>query len=311
LDFLRPPDESRFVRVDTGVCQGDQISVYYDPMIAKLIVWDESRDRALQRLRTALSQYCISGTVTNLDFLYNLATSRPFEDAQLDTGFIDEHANLIFHKHRGNLERELPITALALLLHKQRQAKLTASCIDPYSPWQDTSAWRLNGPHIHHITVHCRQQNYAVELEQRGQQYRVRAVGHETLLAGALEDDTLHLEIDGHRRQATLAHTHNRFTLFLPEGACHFQEVFADTGETEDAADDSGLRAPMNGTVVTLLAQVGDQIEAGAPLLIMEAMKMEHTIRAPCSGVVQAFYYESGDLVDGGAALVDFIVSEE
>ena len=168
LDFLRPPDESRFVRVDTGVCQGDQISVYYDPMIAKLIVWDESRDRALQRLRTALSQYCISGTVTNLDFLYNLATSRPFEDAQLDTGFIDEHANLIFHKHRGNLEHELPIAALALLLHKQRRAKLTASCIDPYSPWQDTSAWRLNGPHSHHITR---------ALPATGLRGRVRAAG--------------------------------------------------------------------------------------------------------------------------------------
>jgi len=87
LDFLRPPEESRYVRVDTGVCQGDEISVYYDPMIAKLIVWDESRERALQRLGSALSQYRISGTVTNLDFLYNLATCRPFVEAQLDTGF--------------------------------------------------------------------------------------------------------------------------------------------------------------------------------------------------------------------------------
>ena len=311
LDFLRPPDESRYVRVDTGVCQGDHISVYYDPMIAKLIVWDESRDRALQRLSTALSQYRISGTVTNLDFLYNLATCHPFEEAQLDTGFIDEHAQLLFHTHRGNLERELPLAALALLLHKQRRAKLTASCIDPYSPWQDTNAWRLNGPHSHHITLHCQQQDYAIELEQRGTQYRVRAAGHETLLAGTLEDDTLHLEIDGHRRRATLAHTHDSFTLYLPEGACHFHEVFADTGEAEDTGGDGGLRAPMNGTIVTLLARVGDQIETGAPLLVMEAMKMEHTIRAPCPGIVQAFYYESGDLVDGGAALVDFVVSEE
>ena len=74
LAYLQPPEESRHVRVDTGVRQGDEISVYYDPMIAKLIVWDESRERALQRLATALADYRIGGTVTNLDFLYNLAT---------------------------------------------------------------------------------------------------------------------------------------------------------------------------------------------------------------------------------------------
>jgi 3-methylcrotonyl-CoA carboxylase alpha subunit len=108
-----------------------------------------------------------------------------------------------------------------------------------------------------------------------------------------------------------LAHTHDRFTLYLPQGACHFHEVFADTGEAEGAESDGGLRAPMNGTVVTLLAQKGDQVDTGAPLLVMEAMKMEHTIRAPCRGIVQAFYYKSGDLVDGGATLIDFIVSED
>ncbi|MFL3653809.1 MAG: biotin carboxylase N-terminal domain-containing protein [Halioglobus sp.] len=311
LDFLQPPDESRYVRVDTGVCQGDDISVHYDPMLAKLIVWDESRDRALQRLSTALSQYRISGTVTNLDFLYNLATCRPFEDAQLDTGFIDQHADLIFHTHRGNIQRELPIAALALLLHTQRQAKLTASCVDPHSPWQDNNAWRLNSPHTHHINLHYQQHDYAVELEQQGKQYRVRAAGHETLLAGTLVDDRLHLEIDGHQRRATLAHTHDRFTLYLPEGACHFHPIFADTGEPEDASGGGGLQAPMNGTIVMLLAGVGDKIEAGAPLLVMEAMKMEHTIRAPCAGTVQTFYYKSGDLVDGGAVLVDFVVNEE
>ena len=311
LGFLRMPEESRYVRVDTGVCQGDHISVYYDPMIAKLIVWDESRDRALRRLCDALSEYRISGAVTNLDFLYNLATCRPFEDAQLNTGFIDEHKNLLFQTHNGNPVRELPLAALALLLHKQRQAKRVISCLDPYSPWQDNNAWRLNEPHNHRITLHWQQQDYTVELEQRGEQYSVRALGHETLLAGTLEDDTLHFENAGHRQCATLAHTHDRFTLYLPEGACHFHEVFADTGETEGADSDGGLRAPMNGTVVTLLAQKGDQVDTGAPLLVMEAMKMEHTIRAPCRGIVQAFYYQSGDLVDGGATLVDFIVSED
>ncbi|MCL4159389.1 UNVERIFIED_CONTAM: hypothetical protein GTU68_029218, partial [Idotea baltica] len=129
LAFLQPPEETAHVRVDTGVRQGDEISVYYDPMIAKLVVWDESRERALQRLAIALAEYRIGGTVTNLDFLYNLATSRPFVEAELDTGFIERHHDLIFHDRQQDLERELPMAALAILLHQQ--AKNRARPQDP------------------------------------------------------------------------------------------------------------------------------------------------------------------------------------
>ncbi len=310
LDFLRPPDESRYVRVDTGVCQGDEISVYYDPMIAKLIVWDESRERALHRLGTALAEYRISGTVTNLDFLYNLATCRPFAEAELHTGFIEQHRELIFHEQSQDLERELPLAALALLLHQQAQIQ-AVSCSDPYSPWQQNTAWRLNEPHMHRLTLHCRQHDHSVEVEQRGAHYRVRAAGRETLLEGTLTGDILHVEIEGHRRRGTLARTQDGFTLYLSEGACHFHDVRSDTGEADQAGSAGGLRAPMNGTIVALLAQVGVLVDTGTPLLVMEAMKMEHTIRAPGPGVVQAFYYQSGELVAGGAALLDFAASEE
>jgi 3-methylcrotonyl-CoA carboxylase alpha subunit len=310
LDYLRPPDESPHVRVDTGVCQGDEISVYYDPMIAKLIVWDESRERALQRLGKALSEYRISGTITNLDFLYNLATCRPFVEAKLHTGFIDEHRELIFHEQSQDLARELPLAALALLLHKQCQTGLRA-CMDPWSPWRNTNAWRLNEPHMHRLTLLCHQQQHTVEVEQRGAQYLVRVAGRETQLQGTLDGELLHIESQGHRRSGTLACAQDGFTLYLPEGACHFHEVLADTGETDESVSANGLRAPMNGTVVALLAQVGARVDAGTPLLVMEAMKMEHTIRAPCPGVVQAFFYQSGELVAGGAALLDFAASGE
>ncbi|MBK6511072.1 MAG: acetyl/propionyl/methylcrotonyl-CoA carboxylase subunit alpha [Haliea sp.] len=310
LDFLRPPEESRYVRVDTGVCQGDEISVYYDPMIAKLIVWDESRERALQRLGSALSDYRISGTVTNLDFLYNLATCRPFALAQLDTGFIEEHRDLIFHEQSQDLARELPLAAFALLLHKQQQ-RAPASCIDPYSPWQNNNAWRLNEPHIHRLQLHCHQADHVVNVEQRGAQYRLSIGGQETLIEGKLDGDTLHFEVGGHRRRGTLARTHNSFTLYLPEGACHFHEVLADTGEADSAGGDNALKAPMNGTVVTLLVEVGATVAANTPLLVMEAMKMEHTIRAPGPGTIHAFFYAAGDLVAGGAPLLDFVPDEE
>ena len=305
LGYLQPPEESRHVRVDTGVRQGDEVSVYYDPMIAKLIVWDESRERALQRLATALAAYRIGGTVTNLDFLYNLATSRPFREAELDTGFIEKHSDLIFHQRPQDLERELPLAALALLLHKQQQGS-ASSWVDPWSPWQSGSAWRLNEPHAHRLILHCHQQDHAVEVEQRGALYIVRSAGREAQLHGELLGDSLQIEVEGHRQRGTLASTQDGFTLYLAKGACHFHEVLPDLGDSDAAGADADLAAPMNGTIVALLAKVGSTVEANTPLLVMEAMKMEHTIRAPVGGTVNAFYYQPGDLVDGGAELLDF-----
>ncbi|MCB1708651.1 MAG: 3-methylcrotonyl-CoA carboxylase, partial [Halioglobus sp.] len=278
---------------------------YYDPMIAKLIVWDESRERALQRLATALAAYRIGGTVTNLDFLYNLATCQPFRDAELDTGFIEKHAELIFHQRPQDMAQELPLAALALLLHRQ-QGGTANSWADPWSPWQGGSAWRLNEPHVHHLTIHCHQQDHAVEVEQQGPLYIVRFAGRTVQLRGELLGDSLQLDVEGHRQRGTLARTRDGFTLYLPWGACHFREVLPDIGEADGAGANAGLRAPMNGTIVALLAAVGSTVEANTPLLVMEAMKMEHTIRAPVAGTVNAFYYRSGDLVDGGAELLDF-----
>jgi len=309
LAFLQPPEESTHVRVDTGVRQGDEISVFYDPMIAKLIVWDESRERALQRLASALAEYRIGGTVTNLDFLYNLATSRPFVEAEVDTGFIEKHRELIFHERHQDLERELPLAALALLLHKQQHSR-PGSSTDPWSPWNSSNAWRLNEPHTHRLTLHCHQQDHAVEVEQQGALFIVQAAGRETRLHGELVGDILHLEMEGHRQRGTLARTHDGFTLYLPEGACHFHEVLPDTGEADAGGAGAGLAAPMNGTIVALLAEVGSAVEADTPLLVMEAMKMEHTIRAPAAGKVEAFFYQPGDLVDGGAELLDFTTDE-
>jgi 3-methylcrotonyl-CoA carboxylase alpha subunit len=310
LAYLRPPAESPHVRVDTGVQQGDEISVYYDPMIAKLIVWDESRERALQRLATALMDYRIGGTVTNLDFLYNLATAAPFQRAELDTGFIERHSALIFHEREQDLARELPLAALALLLYRQQQA--APGSTDPWSPWNSGSAWRLNEPHAHHFVLHCHQQDFPVAVTQhRDGSYHIHSNGRSDTLRGQLEGDLLQVEHAGHRQRATLARTEDGFTLYLADGACHFREVRPDTGETDSSGAGSGLAAPMNGTVVTLLVAPGTRVEAKAPLLVMEAMKMEHTIRASAAGVVEQFFFAAGDLVDGGAELLSFTSAED
>jgi len=309
LAYLRAPAESRHVRVDTGVQQGDEISVYYDPMIAKLVVWDESRERALQRLDKALAEYRIGGTTSNLEFLYNLATCPPFIAAQVHTGFIEEHRELIFHNRDADAARDLPLAALALLLQRQADTR-DRFATDPHSPWNGHNAWRLNEPHIHRLQLACHGAEHAVEVEQRGAAYLVRACDEETLVSGELNGESLALDIAGHRQRGTLASTGEGFTLFLADRACHFSEVNPDTGESDADGAQAGLTAPMNGTIITLLAQPGDSVEADAALLVMEAMKMEHTIRAPAAGTVNAFYFQPGDLVDGGSLLLDFEVNE-
>ncbi|MGB1140943.1 MAG: acetyl/propionyl/methylcrotonyl-CoA carboxylase subunit alpha [Halioglobus sp.] len=305
LAFLQAPEESRYVRVDTGVLQGDEISVYYDPMIAKLVVWDESRERALQRLAGALAQYRIGGTTSNLEFLYNLATCEPFVQADVHTRFIEEHHERIFHQRDEDLEHDLPLAALALLLHRRGQDERGATS-DPWSPWNRHNAWRMNEPHVHRLQLLCHGNEHTVAMEECNDGYLVHAAGVETRLGGELDGDQLALDIAGHRLRATLAVSAADYTLFLPDRACHFSEVLADTGEADQGAGEAGLSAPMNGTIITLLTEPGAEVEADDALLVMEAMKMEHTIRAPKAGKVTAFYFQPGELVDGGSLLLEF-----
>ena len=118
-------------RVDTGVRQGDEVSIYYDPMIAKLIVWGEDRAQALQRLAVALTQYRIAGLTTNIDFLYNLATSEPFAQADLDTGFIQKHRALLFLNPSIDDHEAVALAALYLLLAQANQAQKRRLLIGP------------------------------------------------------------------------------------------------------------------------------------------------------------------------------------
>ena len=222
------------MRVDTGVRQGDEISVYYDPMIAKLIVWDESRERALQRLATALAEYRIGGTVTNLDFLYNLATCRPFVEAELDTGF---HRKA----QRADLPRATPGPGAGTAAGGARPAAAQTatqqrrSCIDPWSPWQDSNAWRLNEPHAHRLTLHCHQQDHPVEVEQRGRLYRVRR-GTRDALRGELEGTPCTLRSRVTASAAPWPAPRTALPCTCPRAPATFSEVLPDTGEADAQA---------------------------------------------------------------------------
>ncbi|MEH6589880.1 MAG: acetyl/propionyl/methylcrotonyl-CoA carboxylase subunit alpha [Halioglobus sp.] len=315
LSFLQPPQTSTHVRVDTGVLAGDDVSVYYDPMIAKLIVWDENRDKALQRLTRALKEYRIGGMTTNVDFLYNLANSTPFREADLDTGFIEKHHDAIFHDSNSDLESELPLAALYLVLRQQQQAQEARSqSHDANSPWFDASAWRLNEPHVHTLEIEIHGQCYPITIEQvgkgQGTRYLINANNKTTQVQGSLQGNELSGNLDGYLLSASVAEHDGIFSLYTQDSAITFRLIEADLGDDTDTGAGDGLTAPMNGTMVTLLVEAGAAVTADTALLVMEAMKMEHTIRAPADGKVVEFYYQAGDLVDGGTELLSFEIAE-
>ena len=281
LTVLQPPLESAHVRVDTGVVEGDDVSIYYDPMIAKLIVWDTDRDRALQRLTQALSEYRISGLTTNIGFLYNLAISQAFQNGDVDTGYIEEHEAEIFRQRDRDIDYAAPLAAAAIFKLREQQAQIQAAhSTEPNSPWHLCNSWGLPPSAL------------TIQIQQA--EVSVATSANQSDLANT-----------------SIAITESGFDLFTPEGFFHCSEVGPDLGLDTDNTDGGSLRAPMNGTVVSLLVETGTPVSKGDTLLVMEAMKMEHTIDAPADGMVTEFYFQPGDLVDGGADLLAFEGSEK
>jgi len=145
LVHLAPPEENLHVRVDTGVEQGDAISPFYDPMIAKLIVWDANREQALARMLQALAQYRIVGVANNVEFLSRLVASPAFSRAELDTGLIERERDFLFATDAPIPREVFLVAALATLLREEARAGAEAAGhTDPLSPWHRRDGWRLN-----------------------------------------------------------------------------------------------------------------------------------------------------------------------
>jgi 3-methylcrotonyl-CoA carboxylase alpha subunit len=314
LTWLQQPTESAFVRVDTGVVQGDEVGVFYDPMIAKLIVWDEDRQRALQRLDRALSVYRIIGVVTNIDFLRRLINNPAFVAEELSTDFIAQHKESLFKTAELSLESMAPLACLYLILHRQAKRDIGP---DDTSPWHALDNWRMNAPSIATETIIVGEVEYVIQAEKTGPQtYTMNFENNTYTVSGSLDGNELTANINGHRQTiVVLVHGEEQgslISLFTDDAILEFKPVMVDLGEEVSHDDGSGFKAPMNGTVVEILVSTGDTVTAGDTLVIMEAMKMEHAIKAPSDGSISEVFYAKGDLVDGGADLLSFDpVSEE
>jgi 3-methylcrotonyl-CoA carboxylase alpha subunit len=317
---LVPPAESIHVRVDTGVEEGDEITPFYDPMIAKLIVWDENRDAALARMRKALADYQVAGVTTNIDFLSRLVACPAFAGADLDTGLIERQKDFLFPPVQAAPRDVLLVAVVGELLWEQHTAKQQAKASgDPWSPWHARDGWRMNLSAARTIGFRDGENLIETVVRYGHDQWQISINGQTTLARGQkLDGDQFAVELDDRRLIASVVVPQGDFLRGTVEGKRSiFLQGTTYTLLRDDplhlveagGAQGGGLTAPMPGKVVALLAQAGQKVEKGAPLLILEAMKMEHTITAPAAGTVKAFCYAAGEQVSDGAALVEFEAS--
>jgi len=306
ITHLRTPSEGPHVRIDTGVREGDEVSVHYDPMIAKLVVWDEDRANALRRLRQALARFQVVGPTTNIDFLQGLTAHPAFAAARLDTGFIDSHRESLFPEPRAANDRVLALACLAEFLRLDEEARRRArGSGDPWSPWNLTSGWVLNDDNHHTLHFRDRDTDIAVVAHYRNGYYLLELPGGETRARGTLDGNgDMRVDLDGVRLTATVVRHGSGLTVICDGTTHHLVSHDPLTVGMEDEVREGSLTAPMPGTVVDVRVAAGARVAEGDTLLTLEAMKMEYTIRATTSGIVEAVNCARGEQVAEGDELV-------
>jgi len=303
LRRLRLPTPSANVRVDTGVEEGDSITPYYDPMIAKLIVWDVDRDAALRRMRQALADCQVVGVTTNAGFLRRLVQTDSFANAELDTALIErEQAALAVTGDGGQALWEL--AAIAAVASTPAAA---ADARDPHSPWQAQDGWRLGVPAARLVPLQQGERAHTLKVWTTADGWRVQCGdAAPKQVVGHADGQTLSVQMDERRWRLQLQRDGDQLYLFASDGQHRFT-LHDPVGESEQSSADAGsLLAPMPGRIVATLVAAGTQVKRGTPLVVLEAMKMEHTLQAPADGTVKGYRAKAGDQVGDGAVLVDF-----
>lgn len=293
LEHLHFPGTDPLVRIDTGVSAGDPVTMHYDPMLAKLIAWGETRDAALYRLADALRMTEVVGLKTNREFLARLLLHPQFMEGAIATSFIDTKLPALILDKTDLAESALACVCLYLL---QSQRPKTA-LIDPHTPWALHNGWRLNALSQQVLTIVHDGNPIEVTAEETVNGYLLK-LPSVTLTAHATIDKTgsMDVNLNEWQRTARVVDTELQISVFLDGVQTDFTRYQPVTENHSKMGTDT-LRAPMPGTVTAVMVQVGTEVTRGTPLMVLEAMKMEHTITAPADGVVASIHYTIGDLV--------------
>jgi 3-methylcrotonyl-CoA carboxylase alpha subunit len=276
-------------RVDSGVSEGDEVSPFYDPMLGKLIAWGENREEARLRLLAMLKETCVGGVRTNLAFLTRVLAHPAFANAELDTGFIPRHEAQLLPP-----VTELPAEFWQLAAEAFVQSEAPLQRHDDYhSPWACNNGLRLGLPAQIDLHLACQNERQVVRLR------------HASASTVQLQGEVLQVEREGLRQQHLAIRRGDSLYLHYAGELRSIQRVDPIAEVEASHQHHGGLTAPMNGSIVRVLVEAGQQVEAGTALVVLEAMKMEHSIRAPHTGTVKALYCSEGEMVSEGAVLVE------
>ncbi len=309
LKTLRLPVPSRHVRIDSGVVEGDTVTIFYDPMIAKLIVWDEDRPRALARLRDALAACEIAGPKSNIAFLERLVRHPAIVDATIDTGYLDRHLDEFLAPAETDAALVLAAATTRLLVQEHEARATAAGSSDPTSPWTIADGWRLGHGGARRLAFAQAQANGEVRIELvahgHAGDYRLDLGGAMHDVSGArLADGELSARIDGAMRRFRASTDGSR--VLVHDGGHRLSvdtvEVYRRQGDAGSATEHR-IRAPMPGRVVLVQAKPGQAVETGEVVLVIEAMKMELALKAPRDGVVAEVRAQPGDFVEADVVL--------
>ncbi|MFP5374514.1 MAG: biotin carboxylase N-terminal domain-containing protein [Gammaproteobacteria bacterium] len=307
LERLRLPQASPQVRVDSGVVEGDTVTIHYDPMIAKLIVHDADRPRALARMREALAGCEIEGPKSNIAFLERLVRHPGVVDGSIDTGYLDRRLEEFLPAGEAPPRALVLAAAVARLLHEEADtAAHAAASADPGSPWALADGWRLGHAGARPLAFLHEDRELTLVAHGSGGRYRIEFDGAAVEVEAArLEAGVLQARIDG---QALRLRAHaDAARVLVHDGRRRLRlQAVAVYRRQDGAAASAGdrVRAPMPGRVVVVRAAPGDRVEAGQELLVLEAMKMELALRAPRAGTVAEVRAGEGEFVEADADLV-------
>ncbi|WP_368640932.1 acetyl/propionyl/methylcrotonyl-CoA carboxylase subunit alpha [Castellaniella ginsengisoli] len=316
LDALQWPPHVIFqtgpVRVDGGVREGDMITPHYDPMIAKLIVHGQDREQARQRMLRALGAVRCTGVQTNIAFLGRLMDDPAFAAADLDTGLIERGHDRLFPAPRASEDGTLALAAAALLHHDGLARPDGAGGA---GPWQQADGWRVGGRYARTLTLRDACGERAVRLRRDGGDWTLAVDEHPAQAfrwqAEGRHPARVRIRLGGAEARGDVHRDGARLDIFA-DGRRQTLEwrdplALAAAGAADEAG---GLTAPMPGKILSVLVAPGEAVTRGAPLIVMEAMKMEHTIEAPHDGTVKEVFYAVGDQVTEGVTLIDLEATE-
>ncbi len=294
---LRAPDHMLDVRMDMGVREGDKVSMFYDPMIGKVIAHAPMREQAIGRLRNFLSSMEIAGPKTNLAFLAQVMSHEAFIAGEIDTDFIERHMDaLVPPAEPGSGVLKLAAEVYRTLRGDKLQA-VQAATAEPDSPWSANDGWTLGGARTEIAKFSC--DGEALSLELAPESGDICEIGEDGEVRAVIAGCSLHAACVPRDRGFILVH-----------GGIAREFVPVDPLDVDVAGDvgEGALKAPMPGKVIQVLAQAGAQVARGAPLIVMEAMKMEQTLLAAADAVIDSVTVVEGEQVGAGQALVLFEV---